>query len=127
MSRGSRTRRTAAGIALFFLIAASGPAAAVSVGIAYCTATGKVGFADGLPDENEAASAAVQDCVQGGGIPDCCANHVLTTSAGCIAVARGNEALAFGQGSSPAEAVGNAIINCQLDTQSCIAMGHLCD
>jgi hypothetical protein len=100
---------------------------AASSGISICTATGKVGLATGLSDEYAAGYAAIDDCVQRGGIPDCCASHVLTSSAGCIAIARGESGFAFGQGEDPVRAVGDAIIKCQLDTQNCIAMGHLCE
>lgn len=103
-----------------------GPASAASSGIAFCARTGKVGMAEGLSTEADAAQAAVDDCVARGGIPDCCTHQILTTSSGCIAIARGQNSFAFGRGATPAEAIGNAIIECQLNTQECIAMGHLC-
>lgn len=105
----------------------AGEAWAASSGIAFCARTGKVGLANGLSSENEAAMAAVDDCVARGGIPDCCTHQILTTSSGCIAIARGSNSFAFGRGTTPAEAVGNAIIECQLNTQQCVAMGHLCE
>lgn len=103
------------------------PVWAASSGIAFCARTGKTGLATGLPSENEAAQAAVDDCVARGGIPDCCTHQIMTTSTGCIAIARGASSFAFGRGATPAEAVGNAIIECQLNTQECVAMGHLCE
>jgi len=102
------------------------PAWAASSGIAFCARTGKVGLADSFATESDAAQAAVDDCVARGGIHDCCTHQILTTSSGCIAIARGLNSFAFGRGATPAEAVGNAVIECQLNTQDCVAMGHLC-
>ncbi|MCC7251525.1 DUF4189 domain-containing protein [Hyphomicrobium sp.] len=104
-----------------------GQACAGASGLAYCARTGKVGMANGLPSADAAAQAAIDNCVERGGIPDCCTNQVLTTSSGCIAIARGLNDFAFGRGATPAEAVGNAVIECQLNTQECMAMGHSCE
>jgi hypothetical protein len=100
---------------------------AASSGIAFCVQTGKVGMATGHGSEGEAEQAAIDNCVERGGLPNCCTNQIITTSTGCIAIARGNNSFAFGRGATPAEAVGNAVIECQLNTQQCMAMGHLCE
>ena len=41
---------------------------------AYCSATGRTGQAWGLPNPQMALNAAVQNCVQNGGILECCRN-----------------------------------------------------
>jgi hypothetical protein len=41
---------------------------------AYCSATGVVGFVEGMSTPGQAIDGAVYDCINRGGIPACCAN-----------------------------------------------------
>lgn len=39
---------------------------------AFCSITGAVGVAGGLPYPQQALAAAVSDCIANGGVPQCC-------------------------------------------------------
>ena len=41
----------------------------------YCPRTGAEGYAEGLPSPEQALTAAIDDCIDHGGVPDCCQRH----------------------------------------------------
>lgn len=67
---------------VFYSCAAFADAAA----IARCSATGKVAVGRGA-DAEEAAAAAVTNCIVKGGQPVCCQELISTSSGRCIALA----------------------------------------
>lgn len=124
---GRLKRHRNALVLALLLIATSAEGSHASSALAYCPRTGVAGVATDLADDYDAGLAAVDDCVANGGVPECCANHVMTTSAGCIALARGSDYnFGFGRGASPEHAVGAAIIECEIVTSECIAKAHTC-
>jgi hypothetical protein len=80
--------------------------------IARCSATGKVAVGRGA-DAEQAAAAAVTNCIAKGGQLVCCRELISTSQGRCIALAIGETSIGVGAGQTRNQAIEEADANCE--------------